>query len=120
MGKSKDPYAEVKATLIQSARTRIDKKIKMWLLEYGTLMSELTEDKVDLELSLDEEEVYQGVELTTGTYSVKMCLSSQIPQFLLMARKKLESTTKESQSCAQNATVLVILGKLATMNRKTG
>lgn len=63
--------------------------IKKWLLEYGTIMSDLTEDKVDLELSSDEEELYQGVELTTGTYSVKMLLFDQIPQFLPIGGKKI-------------------------------
>jgi len=46
--------------------------IRRWLLEFGTLISDITEDKVDLELSSEEEELYQEVKLTTGIYSVKM------------------------------------------------
>ncbi len=63
--------------------------IRMWLMEYGTLMSELTEDKIDMELSSDEEELYQGVELTTGNYSVKMRLEREIPQFLPIDGKRI-------------------------------
>ena len=63
--------------------------IRMWLMEYGTLMSELTEDKMDMELSSDEEELYQGVELTTGNYSVKMRLEREIPQFLPIDGKRI-------------------------------
>jgi len=63
--------------------------IRRWLLEFGTLMSDITEDKADLELSSEEEELYQGVELTTGIYSVKMRLINQIPQFLPIDGKKI-------------------------------
>jgi len=63
--------------------------IRRWLLEFGTLMSDITEDKVDLELSSEEEELYQGVKLTTGIYSVKMQLFNQIPQFLPIDGKKI-------------------------------
>ncbi len=63
--------------------------IRRWLLEFGTLMSDITEDKADLELSSEEEELYQGVELTIGIHSVKMRLFIQIPQFLPIDGKKI-------------------------------
>jgi hypothetical protein len=63
--------------------------IKKWLLLHGTLMTDLTEDKLDLELDSGEEELYQGVDLTTGTYSVKMSIHKPIPQFLPMDGKKV-------------------------------
>ena len=62
--------------------------IKRWLLGFGTPMSDITEDKMDLELRSDEKELYQGIKLKTGTYSAKMQLFNLIPQLLLIDGKK--------------------------------
>ena len=64
--------------------------LKKWLLEFGTLMSDVTEDKLNLDLSSDEEEMYEGCNIATGVYSVKMALTSQIPQFLPIDGKKVK------------------------------
>jgi hypothetical protein len=84
---TRNPYTWVK---IEGADYQLNAQtIKKWLLLYGTLMTDLTEDKVDLELDAEEEELYQGVDLTTGTYSVKMSIHTPIPQFLPMDGKKI-------------------------------
>ena len=86
-GQRNDPYTWIK---VEGADYQLEAPtIKKWLAQYGSMMSDLTEDKVDLELSSEEEEMYQGVELTTGTYSVKMLLRRPIPQFLPMDGKKI-------------------------------
>ncbi len=64
--------------------------IRKWLLNYGTLMTELTEDKVDFDVSSDEEELYQGVELKTGIYSIQMEIKDPIPQFLPIDGKRIK------------------------------
>ena len=86
-GQRNDPYTWIK---VEGADYQLEAStIKKWLAQYGNAMSDLTEDKADLELSSEEEEMYQGVELTTGTYSVKMLLRRPIPQFLPMDGKKI-------------------------------
>jgi hypothetical protein len=64
--------------------------IRKWLLNYGTLMTELTEDKLDFDVSSEEEELYQGVELKTGIYSIQMEIRNPIPQFLPMDGKRIK------------------------------
>jgi hypothetical protein len=64
--------------------------IRKWLLNYGTLMMELTEDKLDFDVSSEEEELYQGVELKTGIYSIQMEIRNPIPQFLPMDGKRIK------------------------------
>ncbi len=87
VSRSSTPYTWVK---IEGADYQVDAPtIKKWLMLHGTLMTDLTEDKLDLELDSGEEEFYQGVDLTTGTYSVKMSINKPIAQFLPMAGKKI-------------------------------
>jgi len=64
--------------------------IRKWLLNYGTLMTELTEDKLDFDVSSDEEELYEGAELRTGIYSIQMEIKSPIPQFLPVDGKRIK------------------------------
>jgi hypothetical protein len=64
--------------------------IRKWLLNYGNLMSVLTEDKLEIDLTSEEEELYQGVDLTTGTYSIQMEIMKTIPQFLPIDGKKIK------------------------------
>ena len=86
-GQRNDPYTWVK---VEGTDYQLEPSvIRMWLSQYGTLMTELTEDKIDLELSSEEEELYQGAEITSGTYSAKMLLHSSIPQFLPIDGKKV-------------------------------
>ena len=53
-------------------------------------MTELTEDKLDFDVSSDEEELYQGVELKTGIYSIQMEIKNPIPQFLPIDGKRIK------------------------------
>ena len=86
-GLRNDPYVWIK---VEGSDYQLEPSvIRMWLSQYGTLMTDLTEDKVDLELSSDEEDLYQGAEITSGTYSAKMLLHSPIPQFLPIDGKKI-------------------------------
>ena len=86
-GQRNDPYVWIK---VEGSDYQLEPSvIRMWLSQYGTLMTDLTEDKVDLELSSGEEELYQGAEITSGTYSAKMLLHSPIPQFLPIDGKKI-------------------------------
>jgi hypothetical protein len=86
-GQRNDPYTWIK---VEGSDYQVEPTvIRMWLSQYGTLMTELMEDKVELELSSEEEELYQGAEITTGTYSTKMLLHKPIPQFLPIAGKKV-------------------------------
>ena len=68
--------------------------IKKWLLQFGNIMSEITEDVEKIDISSDEEgegEFPQDSELSfaTGIYSVKMQLHRKIPQFLPIGGKKI-------------------------------
>jgi hypothetical protein len=68
-----------------------EEDVVKWLSNYGTLMSDITEDQVKLEYSdSEEEEACQEIISHTGTYSVKMALGRQIPQFLPMGGKKIK------------------------------
>jgi hypothetical protein len=68
--------------------------IKKWLLQFGNIMSEITEDVEKIDISSEEEgdgEFPQDSEVSfaTGIYSVKMHLHRKIPQFLPMGGKKI-------------------------------
>jgi len=68
-----------------------EEDVMKWLSNYGTLMSEITEDQIKLEFSdSEEEEEFQEIVSHTGIYSVKMALRRQIPQFLPMGGKRIK------------------------------
>ena len=76
---------------IEGAEYQVEPEtIRKWLLNYGTLMTELTEDKLEFDVSSDEEELYQGVELKTGIYSIQMEIKNPIPQFLPIDGKRIK------------------------------
>jgi len=65
--------------------------IKKWLLQYGDLMTDLSEELEELEVSSDEEqELYKGMEMPTGIYSVQMLIKKPIPQFLPIDGKRIK------------------------------
>ena len=69
--------------------------IRKWLLMFGNIMSEITEDVEKVDISSDEDEgdnFMQDSELSfaTGIYSVKMLLHRKIPQFLPIGGKKIK------------------------------
>ncbi len=77
--------------------------IKKWLLQYGDLMTELSEEMEELELSSDEEqELYKGMEMPTGIYSVQMLIKKPIPQFLPMDGKRIKIYHKGIKRMCEN------------------
>ena len=68
-----------------------EEQLRMWLSEYGFLVSNITEDREDHgQDSSEDEEIYKDVDLNTGIYSVKMNLNRQIPQLIPMCSKKIK------------------------------
>ena len=54
-------------------------------------MTDLSEELEELEVSSDEEqELYKGMEMPTGIYSVQMLIKRPIPQFLPMDGKRIK------------------------------
>ena len=65
--------------------------IKLWLSEYGFLVSGITEDTEDVEgQSSEDEEIRNDVDINTGIYSVRMKLNKSIPQLIPMQGKKIK------------------------------
>ena len=69
--------------------------IRKWLLMFGNIMSEITEDVEKVDISSDEEEgddfpLESELSFATGIYSVKMLLHRKIPQFLPIGGKKIK------------------------------
>jgi hypothetical protein len=79
---------------IEGAEYQLNEEdVTKWLSNYGTMMSEIVEDQAKLEYSdseEEEEEACQELVSHTGTYSVKMALRKQIPQFLPIGGKKIK------------------------------
>ena len=77
---------------IEGCEYRIEKKeIHEWLSQLGEVVSDITEDKVECDFDSDSEEDISKPQQTigSGTYSVKMKLTSNIPQFLPMCGKRI-------------------------------
>ena len=71
---------------IEGAEYRLDKEqIASWLEFWGTLASDITEDKI----ADDSDDSESGHMIGNGTYSVKMKLRSDLPQFLPMFGKRI-------------------------------
>jgi hypothetical protein len=71
---------------IEGAEYRLDRsQIGSWLEFWGKLASEITEDKIEE----DSEDSEGGHAIGNGTYSVKMKLDSDLPQFLPMFGKRI-------------------------------
>ncbi len=71
---------------IEGAEYRLDRdQISNWLEFWGELASEITEDRVEDE----NEDSEGGFDIGNGTYSVKMRLGSDLPQFLPMYGKRI-------------------------------
>ena len=87
-GYSENPTRWVK---IEGCEYRIEKEeLKTWLNHLGAVVSEITEDRVNLEEESDsDEENSNGFTVGTGIYSVKMRLSSDLPQFVPMCGKRI-------------------------------
>jgi hypothetical protein len=77
--------------------------IKKWLLQYGDLMTDLSEELEELEVSSDEEiELFKGIEMPTGVYSVQMMIKKPIPQFLPMDGKRIKIYHRDIKRMCQN------------------
>ena len=78
---------------VEGADLQVEPKtIKKWLMQYGTLMSDLVQETEELGMSSEEEDfdLDPGLTWTTGTYSVKMLLQRPIHQFLPIDGKKIK------------------------------
>jgi hypothetical protein len=85
---------------IEEAEYRLEKtQIADWLAFWGKLDSDITEDKIEE----DSEDSKGGHAIGNGTYSVKMKLDSDIPQFLPMFGKHIriyyQSIVKKCSNC---------------------
>jgi hypothetical protein len=68
-----------------------EEQLRLWLSEYGLLVSDITEDKEEQTLdSSEDDEIYTDVDLNTGIYSAKMNLIKPIPQLIPMCGKKIK------------------------------
>jgi hypothetical protein len=77
--------------------------IKKWLLQYGDMMTDLSEELEELEASSEEEaELYSGVEMPTGVYSVQMLIRKPIPQFLPIDGKRIKIYHRGIKKMCQN------------------
>ena len=66
-------------------------QIKVWLSEYGFLVSGITEDKENVdEQSSEDDKIYNDVNINTGIYSAKIQLNKSIPQLIPMHSKKIK------------------------------
>jgi hypothetical protein len=68
-----------------------EEQLRLWLSEYGLLVSDITEDKEEQRPdSSEDDEIYNDVDLNTGIYSAKMNLIKPIPQLIPMCGKKIK------------------------------
>jgi hypothetical protein len=68
-----------------------EEQLRLWLSEYGLIVSDITEDKEELRSnSSEDEEIYNDIDLNTGIYSAKMSLIKPIPQMIPMCGKKIK------------------------------
>jgi hypothetical protein len=68
-----------------------EEQLRLWLSEYGLLVSDITEDKEEQRPdSSEDDETYNDVDLNTGIYSAKMNLIKPIPQLIPMCGKKIK------------------------------
>jgi len=83
-------------------------------------MSDITEDKVDLELSSEEEEFYQESNSQQESTRLKCdSLTRSLSSYPLM-EKISASTTMGYQNYVPNATPMVTFERPATMTKMTG
>jgi hypothetical protein len=68
-----------------------EEQLRLWLSEYGLLVSDITEDKEEQRPdSSEDDETYNNIDLNTGIYSAKMNLIKPIPQLIPMCGKKIK------------------------------
>jgi hypothetical protein len=82
------PYADegFRWVKIEGAKYRLDREqITSWLEHWGTIESEITEDKIEY----DSHDSDKCQAIGKGTYSVKMRLISDLPKFLPMFGKHI-------------------------------
>ena len=77
---------------IEGCEYRIEKEeLKQWMEMMGNVISEITEDRVNLNLDSDSEgeDPSTGYTVGNGIYSVQMQLSSELPQYLPICGKRI-------------------------------
>ncbi len=77
---------------IEGCEYRISKEeLRNWMDKLGNVITEITEDRVNLdsESDSDEGEIGEGYTVGTGTYSVKMRLHTDLPQFVPICGKRI-------------------------------
>ena len=89
-----DTYADegYRWVKIEGCEYRVTKQeIHDWLVQLGEVCSDITEDKLECNFDSDNEgeEGDQGLTIGSGTYSVKMKLARDIPQFVPMCGKRI-------------------------------
>jgi hypothetical protein len=68
-----------------------EEQLRLWLSEYGLLVSDITEDKEEQRPdSSEDDETYNDIYLNTGIYSAKMNLIKPIPQLIPMCGEKIK------------------------------
>ena len=106
--REEDPEKRTKSTYtwlkIEGAEYQLkEEQIKMWLSEFGFVVSDITEDKEDTgKQSSEDEDIYEDVDINTGIYSVKINLKKQIPQLIPMHGKKIKIYHKGIQKQCMN------------------
>ena len=75
---------------IEGCEYRIEKEeLKEWMGHLGEVMSEITEDRVNLDSDSEGEDSATGYTIGNGIYSVKMKLTSDLPQFVPICGKRI-------------------------------
>ena len=81
---------------IEGCEYRVEKEeLKTWMNYLGNVISEITEDRVDLDDESSGDEETPGFSVGTGIYSVKMRLTRALPQFVPICGKRIRLYYKD-------------------------
>ena len=75
---------------IEGCEYRIEKEeLNNWMGQLGEVVTEITEDRINLDGDSEGEDPNTGYTVGNGIYSVKMRLSREIPQFVPICGKRI-------------------------------
>jgi hypothetical protein len=75
---------------IEGCKFRVSKdELKDWMAKLGNVLSEITENRINLDSDTNEDSGAERSSIGTGTYSVKMQLNADLPQFVPICGKRI-------------------------------
>ena len=88
---------------IEGCEYRVEKEeLKTWMNYLGNVITEITEDRVNLDDESSGDEETPGFTVGTGIYSVKMRLTSELPQFVPICGKRIRLYYKDIPKVCTN------------------